>query len=243
MRRGTERRPIRLSGAIAGIRELIKNPDDTSQVFLIIRSLTGDSFERIYQRTLASPGGAPFLCGRPPLIKTLEDREALLALPENSLGHHYARFMAAEKISADGLVAASEDTDNPSIFLDPRASVLSERLRDSHDLWHIVTGYGRDLIGEAGLLAFTFAQVRNPGIGFIVAVAALKLRNGGHRQAPRFIRQGYLRGKRASLLAAADWEALLPLPLDEVRQRLSIEPVEPYEEAFSDDALRARAAA
>ena len=35
----------------------------------------------------------------------------------------------------------------------------------------VVTGYNRDLVGEASLLSFTFAQIRNPGIGVIVAMA------------------------------------------------------------------------
>jgi len=53
------------------------------------------------------------------------------------------------------------------------AGDLRNRMRDTHDLWHVVTGYKGDLVGEASLLAFLFAQTRNPGVGFIVAVALL----------------------------------------------------------------------
>ncbi|MFT5040566.1 MAG: ubiquinone biosynthesis protein COQ4, partial [Hyphomicrobiaceae bacterium] len=218
-------------------------PDDTNQVFIIIRALSGDSFEKLYQRVLAYPDGDRILRERTDILSILTNRAALMDLPEGSLGNSYARFMETEQISADGLVEASNEDQNEDYFLDARASVLSKRLRDTHDLWHVVTGFGRDLIGEAGLLAFVYAQLRNRGIGFIVAVGAVKLRSGGHPEAPGFIADGYRRGKRAKLLAAADWEALLPLPLDEVRARLGVEPTKHYEPAFSEEGTRVRQAA
>jgi ubiquinone biosynthesis protein COQ4 len=108
-------------------------------------------------------------------------------------------------------------------------------MRDSHDLWHIVTGYGRDLVGEAALLAFTYQQTRNRGIGFIVFVAYIKAGRAcpEHR---RLIRDGYLRSKRASWLPGADWESLLEEPLDVVRETLGVVPVEPYSALRSEGA-------
>ena len=39
---------------------------------------------------------------------------------------------------------------------------------------HVITcGYGRDVSGEACLLAFTVAQTRNPGLALIVVAGAL----------------------------------------------------------------------
>ena len=105
------------------------------------------------------------------------------------------------------------------------------RLRDSHDLWHTVTGYGRDLVGEAALLAFTFAQTRNPGIGFIVAVAYFK--SGGFPGARKVIREAYRRGRRSAWLPAADWEDLLGEEIEEVRGQLGLEALPEYAEMRS----------
>ncbi len=55
----------------------------------------------------------------------------------------------------------------PSRRPDPQQRWYNARLRDMHDLWHVVTGYGRDSFGEACLLAFSYAQTRNRGIAFI----------------------------------------------------------------------------
>ena len=48
--RGIEPRPISISDAARAMRRLIDDPDDTAQVFRIIRALSGSSFERLFQR-------------------------------------------------------------------------------------------------------------------------------------------------------------------------------------------------
>jgi ubiquinone biosynthesis protein COQ4 len=108
-------------------------------------------------------------------------------------------------------------------------------MRDSHDLWHVVTGYGRDLIGEGALLAFTYRQIRNRGIGFIVFVAYLKAGRLYPEQRV-MIRDGFRRSGRAEWLPGADWEALLERPLEEVRATLGVEPVGEYRVVRSEAA-------
>jgi ubiquinone biosynthesis protein COQ4 len=206
------------------MRALLRDPDDTAQVFRIVEALSGRTGERTFARFRQSPTGVRILQERRNLLKTLEDRAALLALPPGSLGRSYAEFVAREQISADGLVDASRAR---SGVADPDRQLVFDRLRDMHDLWHVVTGYGRDLVGEAALLAFSFAQTRNPGIGFIVAVALGKAR--GNREFRRLLIGGWRRGRRAEWLPAADWEALLPLPLEEVRARLGVLAAPRYE--------------
>ena len=214
---------------IRGIRALLANPDDTSQVFRIIRAASGNSFERLFRRVKRDPNGARILAEQRLLLGALSDRETLRDLPDGTLGREYARFMDAEQISAEGLAQASlQDQPQDPSPLGPEADVLGERLRDMHDLWHVTTGYGRDLLGEAALLAFSYAQTRNRGIGVIVAVALYKMWRGGAKEAVELVRGGYHRGRKARLLPAADWEALLVLPLDQVRRQLEVEPAPSY---------------
>ena len=229
------------------MRALINDPDDTSLVFVIVRALSGRGFERLFARVMADPIGAGILEQRRSLLPVLSDRDRpepdrdrLRALPERSLGRHYALFMDAERITADGLEAAS--LVDQSEFYDTRAQCLSERLRDMHDLWHVVTGYGRDLVGEAGLLAFTYGQTRNRGVGFIVAMGALKFWQEGRRDVVRVVFDAWRRGRRAAFLPAVDWETLLAWPLERVRRELHVELPPAYEAAFSDEAQAERAA-
>lgn len=235
--RGVVARPVQPRAALRAIRALLADPDDTSQVFHILRALSGNSFERLYQRTIADPSGARILGEKRDILPLLKDRERLRALPEGTLGREYARFLDEEGLSADGLVEASEEEEDDGHFLDERARVLSRRMRDTHDLWHVAAGYQRDLSGEAALLAFTFAQARNPGIGFIVFVAMLKQLSEGHPEALKLTWNGLRRGLRAQSFICADWERLLEVPLAEVRSSLGVEDVPTYKPAFSAAAL------
>lgn len=238
--RGVLSRPIQPLAAWRAMRTLLADPDDTAQVFHIVRALSGNSFEHLYQRTLADPSGARILDERRDILPILQNREALRALPDGTLGHEYARFLDDEGLSADGLVEASEEEEDSTHFVDERARVLSRRLRDTHDIWHVAAGYQRDLFGEAALLAFTFAQGRNPGIGFIVMIAMIKYLREGHPEALKLTWKAFLRGLRAESFICADWEGLFALPLTEVRRLLKVEDVPQYRPGFSEAALAIR---
>ena len=227
--------PIRFREAWQAIRVLMKNPDDTAQVFKIISALAGNAGERQFQRFLASERGPAILAEKRSLLDRLSDRAYLASLPDDSLGGVYRDFTDREQISPAGLIEASEAASNDGQPTDPERMLFGNRMRDSHDLWHVVTGYGRDLIGEASLLAFTYGQTRNRGIGFIVLVAYIR----AGRVSPEhraMIRGGLRRSKNASWLPSADWEALHERPLDEVRTTLGVVPVESYSELRSEGA-------
>jgi ubiquinone biosynthesis protein COQ4 len=147
-------------------------------------------------------------------------------MPEGSLGRAYLAFLEREKISAEGLVQASIDGNTGVIPEGSDFEYVGDRLRDTHDLWHTVTGYHGDLYGEASLLAFSGVQTGNPGIALIVMTALLRARD------PRLVQlvwRGIVSAARAEWLPPVEWESLLPLPLDEVRRRLRIEPVPAYQ--------------
>ena len=97
--------------------------------------------------------------------------------------------------TADGLVEASQTDD---FIQDPELRLFGERMRDSHDLWHVVTGYGRDTFGEACLLAFTYAQTQNRGLGIITLVGMIKIARQLGPEVKKAVWQAYRAGKLAS---------------------------------------------
>ncbi len=227
---------IRPLDALRGVRSLLRDPDDTEKVFDIIDALSGRSIEHSFERFRRTASGARLLEEQPDLVAALNDRERLLAMPAGTLGRTYGEFVVREEISADGLVGASESIAEPDPSVPAERYWFGARLRDMHDLWHVVTGYNRDLVGEASLLAFSYAQIKNRGIGFIVLVAYLKAGQKDVPWARPMIREGYRRGKNAQWLPAQDWEALLSKPLDEVRRDLGVGDPPVYEEVRSEGA-------
>jgi ubiquinone biosynthesis protein COQ4 len=223
------RNPIRIRKALQHMGKLLEDPDDTRQVFHIIDALSGNSFHRVYLRVRRHPAGKRLLRDKPNLLSKLLDRDALRALPEGSVGRAYLEFVEAEGITAEGLVEASETgRERAALPPDTRADLdfLSNRMRDQHDLWHAVTGYHGDLLGELSLLAFTFAQTRNPGVGFIVAIGYLI--EGGRVGARPMIAHALRQGLRARFFPVEPWEELLSLPLEDVRRRLNVEAAPDY---------------
>lgn len=221
-------RPVRAARAL---KALLANPDDTKEVFKLIDALSSGPSPRLVEKMLANRTGTRVLTEKPDLLARLQDRAVLAKLPEGSLGRAYLAFMSTGDLNPAFLVQASADgglahggaTDD---------DYLGRRMRDQHDLWHVVTGYQGDLLGEASLLAFTFAQTWNLGIGVIVGAA---FATSGDPDATRMFLDAFVRGARAAWLPAVLWEEMLDRPLDEVRARLRVGPPAVYEPFWSKE--------
>ena len=200
---------------------LLKDKEDTAQVFTIIRALGGGEVKGNLRRFKATPAGRRALAERRDLLDVLTDRTYLATLPDGSLGRAYLDFIRAEDLTADGLVDASiEGGDLGDTFTEDER-LFRRRTRDMHDLWHVVTGYGRDEIGELCLLAFTYSQLRNLGVRFIIWIGGREARKALPRLNVRAaIREGFAHGKQAVWLPALDWEDMLAQPLTDIRQMI-----------------------
>jgi ubiquinone biosynthesis protein COQ4 len=105
-------------------------------------------------------------------------------------------------------------------------------MRDMHDLIHVVSGYGRDLLGEMAVLSFS-SGTRKRGASYRLALLLRLVRfrfaRRGRPDAAEVLRTASQRGEKAAFLPAVAWEELLPLPLATVRERLAISPPPSYE--------------
>ncbi len=224
--------------AVVALTKLLRDPDDLPQVFTMIEALSGPTHEHMRSRLEASAAGAQLLRDKPEIAPLLEDRAALARLPEGSLGRAYLAFMESEGISAAGIVAASQEGRKVAIEGGTDLEYLQRRMRDTHDLWHAVTGYRGDILGEAALLGFIMAQTRNPGVALIFGAALFKSRD--QRGARRLILDGFRRGRRAAWFVDVAWEAQLGRPLNDVRLDLGIDVLPVYVPVRSAGCARRR---
>ncbi len=215
------------------MQRLIANKEDTEQVFHIIESLNGSSTLKDFERFMATEQGQAQLRKRTFLPPILDDHAPLHQMPDGSVGRTYAEFMEREGLSAAGLVAESEK--RPAPWRDIKDDLLwyGNRLRDTHDMMHILTGYGRDALGEAALLGFTHSQHGGLGVSFIAFMGGRQIAKAAPRDARirEVIREGRRNGKLASRIIEQDIEALLPRQLDEVRRELNIHEPAAYHRA------------
>ena len=223
-------RPLK---ALHHFRELIKDKEDTEQVFHIFESLPRPGFRKDAKKFVESEQGKQLLSSEPELAAILDDHDRLRQMPAGSLAHAYCDFMEKEGLSAAGLIA-EYDQFSPRKYGD-LIEWYGFRQRDTHDLLHVLTGYGRDALGEACVLAFTYGQ--NPSLGnvFIAYAAGLNMKKQVKSDAPIFkaIREGQKMGKACPKITDESILDLLAQPLDALRERLHIHTPHFYHQAHA----------
>ena len=212
-----------LPRAIKNFRLLIKDKEDTSLVFKIYESLPDKGFIDRVKAASLSERGEMLRRTEPNLPEILDDHAGLRKTPKGSLAHAYCDFMEKEGLSAAGLVAEAEKLGRPKY--PDLVQWYAERSRDTHDLFHVLTGYGRDALGEQCVLLFTHGQSPSQGhllIGYAGA-ANIKLQIRGSK-APVFgaVNQARRTGKGAPKLIEQPIRELLTQPIDDVRAALNI---------------------
>ena len=214
--------------AVRAFRKLVADKEDTRQVFEIIEALSGSSLQKNYLRMLRHAKGGAQAYMHEELADYFDNPAWLGQFREGTVGAAYRAFRAERDLTVEGLAMEAMKV-NESVEAAHPIAWFARRIRDVHDLWHTLTGYGTDALGEACLLGFTYAQVPNGGVAFITVGAANEFRKTG---APypygRAIWEGYRRGKRAERLIDEDYLALMAEPLEAARKRLKLEPQRLY---------------
>jgi ubiquinone biosynthesis protein COQ4 len=216
------RRNIR--AAMHHFRELLKNKEDTSHVFKIFESLPSSRFVPMARAFTLSREGQRVREDEPYLPTILDDHAALRQYAEGTVARAYCDFMEDEGLTAAGLVEEGERAWPGRPKYGDLVEWYASRRRDTHDLLHVLTGYGRDALGEQCVLAFTYGQ--NGGFAhlFIAYLGALNIKKGVKTPAPvlRAVRQAHKMGAGAPRVAEMPIRQLLKMPLAEARALLKV---------------------
>lgn len=205
------------------LRKVLNNPADTEQVLAFLGVInSGPSTQARVARFFADPEGAVLYAEHRAIDSRTIDLDKLAALPEGTLGHAYAKFLRSHGITPEIFDGA------PPGITNPQRSYVVQRMRQTHDLWHVVTGCETDPAGEVALQAFSYSQTGSPGSAFLAVFGALRrVREqrdvGVVRDVVALYRTGRRAGRRLPTFA---WEDHWATPLAEVRAMLGL-PVEP----------------
>ncbi|WP_257458794.1 ubiquinone biosynthesis protein COQ4 [Archangium lipolyticum] len=151
-------------------------------------------YESLAQRLQSSAYWRRMLSERPSLESRNLDLDALERLPEGTLGHAYARYFRDNKISPfETTLEIKNDID-----------FIAKRYRETHDLLHLVTGYGTDVMGEMELQAYALGNLGIRTAALIVLVGTvgqLKDRQSGvdSSEYMRRVWAAYHRGRASPL--------------------------------------------
>ena len=214
-----KRNPIKMLRMLKGFWVLSQDPNRLDQVFEIADTGENEDVLQEVATWVAQDPDAARSLREMPRIGSLSLSE-LEKNPEGSLGREFALHMRR-----NGLDPAAIPV--PSIG-DNRLRYVKAHLRETHDVWHVVTGMGTDVAGEIGLQAFYLAQLPSRLSAMLIAMGFLHLAtvNPPARDAMMTeVMRGWSLGKRAKMFFGVDWKAYWSRPLEEVRQILRVDPL------------------
>lgn len=207
----------RVARALAAI---IQDPEQTERVLELSIYANAGSMRRRAELWFSDPAGRRLYDEARAIDSTTVDIAALAALPAGTLGHAYAEFLQSCGLTPDVFDGS------PREVSDPRVAYIHQRMRQTHDLWHVLTGYNTDPASEIALQAFTFGNTGAPST-FILALAGT-LR--GSIEYPRLaleVLEALQAGRRAAKLGTFPWEDHWATPLDTLRPLLNVVAVRP----------------
>ncbi|NDG73970.1 MAG: hypothetical protein EBX49_01220 [Synechococcaceae bacterium WB8_1B_136] len=192
----------RSGGDLANVADLVDNFLDSPQMADCVR------------RFRAVPGGASLMDSRyPPLQPNLEQ---LLQLPPGSLGHRYASLIRQLGYDPEFFRPRPTDTE---------ARWLTQRIATTHDIHHVISGFGTAPEGESGVLAITAAQIGFPAYVLLTSasqLAAFRLQSERFEGLSRAVVHGMAMARGAQCLAAVRWEEGWERPISDWRAHLGI---------------------
>jgi ubiquinone biosynthesis protein COQ4 len=143
------------------------------------------------------------------------DLAALHQLPTDTLGHHYAHHMISNQLQHLKTPLATSEHE----FIDIH-------IRETHDIWHVVTGSPLTMPGEIQLQAFCIAQLQLSRLWMaLLTKNLLKSLIYDIEVADQYmtaLTAGWIMGKAAQPLFGIDWLAQWEIPISQVRASLNI---------------------
>jgi ubiquinone biosynthesis protein COQ4 len=153
-------------------------------------------------------------------IPPAHDLDRLLTYPDNSLGYIYAKTMKESGFNPNLHAGMTAKSDTHYVEL---------RLSQTHDIWHILTGFNTSENGEIGLQAFHLPQFPYPLATMLIANSLIAATLFDPTQLPSLleaIAQGWRMGETSQALFAQKWEEAWDKPVTQWQAELNIQPIQ-----------------
>jgi ubiquinone biosynthesis protein COQ4 len=138
--------------------------------------------------------------------------------------------LATVEYRCSKLPTAEGEIDAPHPF-----AWYGRRMRDVHDVWHVLTGYSTDGLGEACVVAFSYSQTKSLGFALIAHAGAYQYQKIGNGYPYRnAVMEAFRNGKAAAWLPEVDYVKLFGENLEAARERLNIKPATIYQSIPAD---------
>ncbi len=208
---------LHLIPVLKGVVGMLRDPGHTASVFDIEDGLRDLEAYRLTEEHAKSAPEVAAIIEERHLAPHAPDMEALGKLDEGTLGKTFWHHIEDHGFDQDYFRKIDVKTDLDYILM---------RVRQNHDLWHVVTGIGPSRIGEVAVKAFELGQLRRPMAAVITAGAIVRCMKADPDMLGDLldaIHWGYTKGTECKPFLARKWELGWDRPLDDWRAELGLD--------------------
>jgi ubiquinone biosynthesis protein Coq4 len=205
---------------VKGSLGMMLNPEGTQSVFDMEDGLMKSaSTNELLRFTAKDPGVLAMINER--YLQPVPDTEALGKLPKNTLGYTYFNHLDSMGYDPDYYRKIDVENDIDYVMM---------RIRQTHDIWHVITGFDTHPLGEIAVKAVELAQTHRPMAAAICAGGVFRYMLKEPEQFADCLESivaGYHMGLESRALLSMKWEELWDRDLEELRRELGVEVLGP----------------
>jgi ubiquinone biosynthesis protein Coq4 len=217
----TKNKTVRMFMYAKTIADLVRDPNNTLNVFKLDDMITGSATPEQQKEFIDG-----LKASHPEIRQMFEERYltpdyslADLAIYEpGTLGYAYYHHMIDNGFSPDFF---------PIVKVVDDATFFTLRMRQTHDIWHVLTGYNPTVTGEIALQAFYQSQTNGLLNSMLIGAGVFHIGLFDITNMGTFldaISEGRQRGLQARPLAPGKWETMWSRSLADVRRDYNIAP-------------------
>ena len=232
-------RPMNLWKAWKAFRGLVGDRNDTRYVFEFFENVNGRSYETYYDEFLSSDYGREIVHDFRSVGRFLSDRKTLESYGPGTFAAAYLKHMDANGFTAEGVFEASlaQAPERMKYLQDnfPDLYAINYMGSVTHDMYHVLSGYGADPLGEALLLVYSAQMSSSRGANWLGRLAGLQIRS----EIPawpvgRMMDEAVRNARNAVKFHTVDLTSYMHLPIDEARAELKVDRAALYEKTLAE---------
>ena len=200
---------------VKGAVGMMLNPEGTQSVFDLEDGLVkSKSTDELLRFTRKDPCVRGMIEER--YLQDVPNTKELSKLPKDTLGYRYCNHLNSEGFDPDYYRKIDVQNDTDYVMM---------RIRQTHDIWHVITGFDTHPLGEIALKAVELAQTHRPMAAAICAGGVFRYMVKDPEEFPDCIESivaGYHLGLRANPLLGVKWEERWSQKVEDIRAELGV---------------------